>query len=59
MTRAEKMLALYSEEEVELWEQAEPAIREDHDADDAREGEVLAEALAAYIGQDSPLEAER
>jgi hypothetical protein len=56
MTNVEKMLALYTEQEAELWKQAEAVIRDDCGAEDAREGEVLAEALAAYLGQDSPLE---
>jgi len=56
MPAPDKCLSLYSESEVELWEQVETAVRNDHDAHDAREGEVLGQALACYLGTDGPLD---
>jgi hypothetical protein len=51
----QKNLALYSDTERELWEQVEEVIEGEYGSD-AREGEVAAQAFAAYLGTDGPLD---
>lgn len=54
-----KMVPLYKDElEMELWESAESVAREEHDAKDVREGKVLGQIAAAYLGIDGPLNGE-
>lgn len=46
------MVPLYRDErEMRLWEKAEKRARQEHDLSDAREGEVLAEICADYLGK--------
>lgn len=51
-----KMLAVHKDEpEFDLWEQAKKSVERDVPSDNPREGEVLGELAAAYIGTDGPL----
>ncbi|MCU4718385.1 hypothetical protein [Halapricum hydrolyticum] len=50
-----KHIALYDPAEEVQWEQAEKVVRDKYSAGNAREGEVLAEICAAYVGYDGPL----
>lgn len=50
------MLAVHRDEsEIEYWKLAEAAVRDEHDAEEAREGEILGELAADYIDREGPL----
>lgn len=52
-----KMLAVHRDEaEFELWEQAKRTVEREVPVENPREGEVLGQIAAAYIGTDGPLE---
>jgi hypothetical protein len=54
-----KMVPLYRDKrEMELWKRAESVVREEYDAEQAREGTVLAQICSAYTGAEGPLEGE-
>jgi len=52
-----KGLALYSDVERKLWQQVEQKARQEHNAQNAREGEIAAQVFAQYLGTEGPLSA--
>jgi hypothetical protein len=55
-----KMVPLYRDKrEMELWEKAENIARQEHSADSEREGKILAQICAAYLGAAGPLDGEK
>jgi len=55
----QKSVALYTDGEKDLWQQVEQTIRQEFDSEQAREGEIAAQAFAAYLGTSGPLEVDK
>lgn len=50
------MVAIHrNQTEMDLWKRAEETAREDLNAENPREGEILGQICAAYLGTDGPL----
>jgi predicted oxidoreductase (fatty acid repression mutant protein) len=52
----EKGIALYTKRESQLWDCVEKTLREKYNANQAREGEVAAQAFAEIVGEKGPLD---
>lgn len=51
------MVPLHKEErEMYLWQRAEKEVRERYGAEDARQGEILGQLAAEFVGFQGPLE---
>lgn len=51
-----KMVNLYRQNTIALWEKAHDRIQAKYDADDAAEGEIAAQAWAEFLDERGPLE---